>query len=239
MNIDKYKLLLEILKYFKAQSKPILRANVLGLVDEPGEFERFYDRIYKSEEKGKLDLGLLDLQKKGFICPAYKDIVSRGEDLQITEKGKKALELKALDTLDELLLGINSPSDLITMRYGAYDAILNKERDWPRQAAASLTELIDHTLRSIAPLDKIKEKDWYVPDPTSKNGITRAHKIRFYIEEKKGDRSESTEQIIKKSLDLIEATRSKIEGIKHSSVPEHEIEKLISLVEDVLLFLLS
>ena len=42
------------------------------------------------------------------------------------------LEKKILDELDKLLLGLNSDSDLIKMRYGDYDAILDKRTDWQR-----------------------------------------------------------------------------------------------------------
>lgn len=239
MKVDKYKLSLEILDYFIKQTRPILRANIIGLEYQEGNFGLHYQRTLSNEERSMLDLVLKDLQERRFIQPVYRDIISRGEDLQITDKGKNALEKKVLDELDELLLGLNSDSDLIKMRYGAYDAILDKRTDWQRQAASSLVELLDHTLRTIAPNDKITSKDWYSPDKSSKSGVTRKQRIRFFLEEKGGSREKSSEDITNKAWGLIESCRSKLEGIKHTSDDKDEVERLIKLAEDALSYLLK
>lgn len=239
MKIDKYKLSIEILDYFGKQSRPILRSNVIGLDYQEGSFGLFHKRSLSNEERSALDLTLSDLQKRGMIQPAYRELINRGEDLQITEKGIRAFEKKVLDNLDEILFGIDPQSKLINMRYGAYDAVLNRQADWQRQAATSLVELIDHTLRTISPDDGIRAKTWFVADPSSKTGITRKHRVRYYLEVCNGNRSESTEQIVNKSWELIEASRAKLENIKHTSDDKEEIEQLISLVEDTLIYMLK
>lgn len=239
MKVDKYKLSLEILEYFNKQDRPILRANVIGLEYQEGNFGRHHNRNLSNQERSMLDLVLRELQEKRLIQPVYRDIISRGEDLEITDKGRRALEKRVLDELDELLLALQSDADLIAMRYGAYDAVLHKQTDWQRQAASSLVELIDHTLRTISPDDQIQSKKWYAPQKDSKTGIIRRHRIRYFLEEKNGTRSKATEEVVDKAWGLIESCRGKLEGIKHTSDNQNEVEQLIKLVEDALIYLLK
>lgn len=241
MKVDKYKLSLEILEYFSKQDKDkyILRSNIIGLEYQEGNFGRHFNRTLSNEERSMLDLTLKELQEKRLIQPVYKDIMSRGEDLLITDKGRRALEKRVLDELDELLLGLKSDSDLISMRYGAYDAILDRQTDWQRQAAASLVELIDHTLRTAAPNDEVTAQSWYAADTSSKTGITRKHRVRYFLEQKNPSRSKSDEEIVDKAWQLIESCRGKLEGIKHTSQDKEEVEQLIKLVEDALIYLLK
>jgi hypothetical protein len=241
MKVDKYKLSLEILEYFSKQPKNryVLRANVIGLDYQEGNFGGHFNRILSIEERSMLDLTLRELQEKRLIQPVYKDIISRGEDLQITEKGLRALEKRVLDELDELLLSLNSDSDLIKMRYGAYDAVLDRQTDWQRQSAVSIVELLDHTLRTIAPNDKVSSQSWYTADKSSKTGITRKHRVRLYLEQKTQSRSKVDEEIVEKAWQLIESCRGKLEGIKHSSETQNKVEQLIKLAEDALIYLLK
>jgi hypothetical protein len=109
MKIDKYKLSLEVLEYFNKQEEGryVLRSNVIGLDYQEGYFGLYFKRTLSNDERSMLDLTLRDLQEKRLIQPVYKDIMSRGEDLQITDKGRRAFEKKVLDDLDELLLNLN------------------------------------------------------------------------------------------------------------------------------------
>lgn len=241
MKVDKYKLSLEILEYFSKQPRDryVLRANVIGLDYQEGNFGGYFKRTLSNEERSMLDLTLRELQERRLIQPVYKDIMSRGEDLQITNQGLRALEKKVLDELDELLLSLNSDSDLIKMRYGAYDAVLDRQTDWQRQSAASLVELVDHTLRTIAPNDVVITQTWYIADKTSKTGITRKHRVKYFLEQKAQPRSKVDEEIAEKAWQLIESCRGKLEGIKHSSESQDQVERLIKLVEDALVYLLK
>lgn len=54
--------------------------------------------------------------------------------------------------------------------------------DSARQPALSTRELIDQMLHKYAPEKEIKNATWFVPDPTSKNGITRIHRIKLIAE---------------------------------------------------------
>ena len=241
MKVDKYKLSLQVLEYLSVQKGAyVLRQNIIS---EPssgiGNLERHFNITLSPEKKSLLDLVLRELQQRGLIIPVFKDIMNSGNDLIITDKGRRALKKRVLDELDELLLALHSDSDLIVMRYGAYDAILDRQNDWQRQAASSLVELIDHTLRTIAPNDKVTSQDWYSPEKNSKSGIIRKHRIRYFLEGKNGTRTKTTEEVVNKAWELIESCRSKLEGIKHVTDDQNEVEQLIKLVEDALMFLLK
>jgi len=240
MKVDKYKLSLQLLDYLSKQKKYVLRQNIIS---EPasglGYFERHFDITLSRKEKNILALALVDLQEKGLIEAVFRDVFNSGNDLVITDKGRRALEKRVLDELDELLLSLQSDSDLISMRYGAYDAILDGQTDWQRQAASSLVELIDHTLRTIAPNDKVTSQAWFTAEKQSKSRITRKHRIRFFLEKKTGSRTKATEKVVNKAWELIESCRSKLEGIKHATDDQNEVEQLINLVEDALMFLLK
>ncbi|MEZ8187553.1 hypothetical protein ACED29_17230 [Shewanella sp. 5S214] len=48
--------------------------------------------------------------------------------------------------------------------------------------AYALRELTRHLLHRLAPSDELQSCTWFKPDPTSKTGITRSHRIKFAIQ---------------------------------------------------------
>jgi hypothetical protein len=50
-------------------------------------------------------------------------------------------------------------------------------------AAHGLRELLREVLAHFAPDDKIKVAKWFVPNPTSRSGVTRAHRTKFAVYE--------------------------------------------------------
>ena len=48
--------------------------------------------------------------------------------------------------------------------------------------AYALRELLRHVFHRLGPDDSIRQCGWYVPDPTSKSGITRAHRAKYMIQ---------------------------------------------------------
>lgn len=190
MLVEKYKLYLQILELLNQQkpNKYVLRDNLIGYSQTKGIFEGHFNLSYDDEQKAELDNALRKLQELGHIRPAYREILNRGKDLVITDKGRKALVTRVFDDLDELLSSV-SP-DLVIKRYGAYDAVLHRQTDWQSQAANSLIELLDRTLRLIAPDTDVKNSTWF-----SEKEVKREHRVRYFIETKTKTRSKSTEKI--------------------------------------------
>lgn len=58
MSVDKYKISLDLLKYFNSQDRPVLRANVIGLEYQEGNFGLFYNKTLTQEERSTLDIVL-------------------------------------------------------------------------------------------------------------------------------------------------------------------------------------
>ena len=195
--------------------------------------EGFLNKDFSVEDKSQLDIVLRELQEKGLIQPAFREIISRGDDLIISDKGRMALQKKSLDKLDEILLSIDSSGSLVEKRYGAYDAALSKHMDWQRHVASSLVELIDQTLQTVAPNVSIKTND------KTKQGSVRKAKIRVYLLQKFNRRSESIEKVMEKAFDLIESCRVRLEAIKHDRTINsyNEAEDLIKLTEDSLYYM--
>lgn len=48
--------------------------------------------------------------------------------------------------------------------------------------SATFRELVRHVLTELAPDEEIKACPWYVPEPTSKTGITRSHAITYAVQ---------------------------------------------------------
>src|SRR5579859_1015720 len=204
MKLSKYQMMKDLLNYFGKQDRPILRPNVFGLAEQKGNLESFLNREFTVEERALADLALRDLQTQGLIQPVYRDSMSYGADLVISDMGKSALKTGCLDHLDELLLALGSSYDLISMRYGAHEAALSKRTDWERQASASLVELITKTLHTIAPDQDIKMQEGFKPEKNLTNGITREMRVRFFLNKKHGPQfSKSTEKIVRKSYELL------------------------------------
>jgi len=234
--IKKYELSLAVLEYLSKidKNRYTLKSNLIGFAEQRGKIEDFLKKDFSVEEKSLLDVVLRELQEEGLIQPTFKDILNRGTDLIISDKGRKALQNKTLDALDEMLISIAPSRNLIEKRYGAYDASSSKHRDWQRHVAVSLVELIDQTLRTLTPdIDENKID-------RSKKGSIRKERITRFILKRNSKKSKSTEKVVEKAFELTESLRERLEKVKHSqSDTENEVEHLIKLTEDALYFLLN
>lgn len=47
--------------------------------------------------------------------------------------------------------------------------------------STAFRELVRHVFDNLAPDEEIKKCDWYKPEPTSRTGVTRAHRVGFVI----------------------------------------------------------
>lgn len=226
-----------ILELYKKDGKQNIY-NVLGGKTKgqqsPLEFKL---KLFFTDRERRLAGGAFnDLKNRGLIAPTYSDLMSPGDWCIITDDGTQALKSNALDDLDDMLLKIGAKEDLIAMRDGAHEAVISQRTDWHRHAATSCSELITKVLHTIAPDDEISKQSWFKPDSTNKNKINRKHRIEYYLRKKK-DISKDSIKVIEKASELIDACYKKLQSIKHTD--KKEVEGLIKLTEDALLFLLS
>jgi len=239
MRYTKYKMEIELLKVFSTdKNKHKNRYNVLGrgLPRSPGALEYQMQTTFTKSERALAGQAMNELENRGLMAPTYKDTTSPGDWLAITEIGEEALKTGALDELDKLLLEIKSDNDLLSMRYGAYEAMISKHTDWPRHIASSCRELITKVLHTIAPNEEIIKDPSFIPDKSSKNKITRKERIRYYLR-KNSNRSKRKIEVIDKACGLTEACYKKLSAVTHTDIKK--VECLVKLTEDALFFLLN
>jgi len=72
-------------------SKHLNRTNVLGRPYQPGDLERHLNRTFTIEERARADRLMRQLESEGLLVPTHRDLISPGDWLIITAKGRKAL----------------------------------------------------------------------------------------------------------------------------------------------------
>ena len=239
MRYTKNKLEIELLKIFSAEKdRQKNRYNILGrgLPGSPGSLEYQMQTTFTDEERALAGESLKELQDRRLIAPTYKDLSSPGDWLKITPFGEQALKTGALDELDNLLLGLESEYDLVSMHYGAYEVMVSQHTDWQRHAASSCKELITKVLHAIAPDEEVIKDQKFLPDKSSKNSITRKERIRFYLR-KNPNISKRNAEVVERACNLLEACHDKLNAVSHTDIKE--VEYLVRLTEDALFFLLN
>lgn len=214
------------------------RFNVLGKPGHLGgtlEYELKIELTH--EERAIAGEVFLELQTRGLLIPTYADLMSPGDWLVITDKGKQSLKSGALDDLDRYLTSLNSTFDLLGMRRGVYESMVSQNADWQRHAATSARELITKVLHTIAPDDLVRQDSVFQPNATSPRDITRKDRIKYYLRTKQGSISNRDVLIIEKASDLVEECYAKLATITHTD--KKEVENLIKLTEDTLMYLLD
>jgi hypothetical protein len=238
MRYTKQELAFAILRvYHNAEPRGEHKYTALGgKGDYPGTIEHLLNTTFTDDERAAAGRTFNDLEARGYIMPTYKDIIEPGNWLRITPLGEQALQSGALDELDDLLLALQSTDDLLQLRYGAYEAVAAQNTDWQRHASTSCRELITKVLHTVAPDADVKADPQFVPDKNSTSGITRRHRIKYYLRQRSATVSKSDLAVIENAGDLIEACYAKLSAVTHTSV--QEAENLIKLTENALLFLL-
>jgi hypothetical protein len=167
------------------------------------------------------------LRKDLLIVGKYKDTMDHGNWVTITDKGRQALELNALDDLDLALQKI-SPY-LLEVRSGVIAAIASDRPDSLRQAADSARELLDQTLKIGAPDKEVKVMDNFIRDKSSKTGITRKHRARLLM-------SKNRKLVSKSDLTLLDYVARNLSKLSHSrnQLRYQEVADAYNLVEIVL-----
>ncbi|MCR9586559.1 Uncharacterised protein [Vibrio owensii] len=100
--------------------------------------------------------------------------------------------------------------------------------------AYAMRELLRHVLHRLAPKEALEACNWFKPDDTSRNGITRKHRIKYAIQGGLSDYmmksklsidyvDEVIQELVKQINDM-----SKFTHIEHDTfdIPEDEVERL-------------
>lgn len=132
---------------------------------------------------------------------------------------------------------------------GAREALASHNPDRVGQASTSMRELLDQVLHHFArePVNnkndgRVMKAPWWTPHPTSTNGVTRAHRVRFVIQGYARKVDPETETHIQ-DLSKQSAALDSIQGLKHrhgsaDAGAEFLARKLLGNLEAFLLTLL-
>lgn len=212
-----YRLKMAILKALSgAGGTGLNKINLLGRPFERGRgtLEHNLDVTFLPEERALADRAFEELKTDGLIRPTYRDHVSPQDWVEITEAGREALSRGTLDELDRALREI-SPR-LVEIRAGAWAAIRSAQPDAVRQAAHSGRELIDQTLKEGVPDDEVRADPTFVPDASSKSGITRRRRLRVLMRKYRGEVPELDLTIAEKAINLMLALDNRLISAAHS-----------------------
>lgn len=195
---------------------------IIGKSFHSGELERHFGIGVNKDLRFIADQAFEELKNDGMIKPTYNDISDPESWFEITEKGVNALERKILDDLDDVLMNIDP--HLVEIRDGAWSAVTSNTPDALRQAAHSGRELIEQTLRIAAPNEEIENQDWYTPDSSSRNGITRRHRLKLIMIKYRQQESKTDLKIAEKACELILEIDRKLQSMSHDSTSPNRMD---------------
>ncbi len=188
--------------------------NLIGKGYHPGRLESLLNARFDPQQRHMAVVAFDELRAAGFIRPTYSDLVDPEAWVEITDSGRRALERRALDSLDIALARI--ASNLVELRERAWAAAATPRPDSLRQAAHSARELVDQALKSGAPDDAVRGMSGFTPDGSSRSGITRRHRLRYLMISNRGGASDSDLKIAEQACDLALATDEKLKALAHS-----------------------
>jgi hypothetical protein len=190
------------------------RSSLVGRPDLPGLVEHHLRTKFEPAQRQQTDLAFIDLLREGLIQSTFDDLLEPTNWVVLADAGRQALERRALDPLDEALGRISA--GLVEMRAGAWSAVASGRPDSLRQAAHSARELIDQTLKEGAPDDAVRLAPGFVPDKTSKNGVTRRHRLRYLMIKHAGDASETALREVEAACELVLAANASLLSAAHA-----------------------
>ena len=187
------------------------KINLIGSPYQRGALEISLDEAFTHEARELADRAFESLRAKSFIRPTYADLVNPELWVEITTSGQDALDRRVLDELDGALAKISA--HLVELRAGAWEAASSNRSDSLRQSAHSGRELIDQVLKEGAPDQVITSAPGYIPDSTSKTGVTRRHRLKHLMRNTEDGASESSLKIAEKACDLVLAVDDRLKAI--------------------------
>jgi hypothetical protein len=217
-----------ILKLLAMSGQSLNRINLLGRSPGRGEIETYLKVGFDDTTRHLANRSFQELIRANLIVPTYSDLTVPDDWVRITPAGARALESGVLDELDAVLATIGP--HLIEVRSGAWAALETGLPDSLRQAAHSGRELIDQTLKIAASDSEIALQPGFVPDATSRNGVTRAMRLKLIMKKFKKSVSESDVKIAEAACDLVLAIQTKLAASAHSRAEPQadEVRMLLS-----------
>jgi predicted pPIWI-associating nuclease len=202
--------------------------NLIGRADSPGGRRQLESRLGISFDDGLRSLASQSfdqLRAAGLIRSTYSLNPDPENWVRITDAGLEALRTGVLDELDAVLLKINP--HLLEVRRGAWSALASGQPDSLRQAAHSARELLEQVLKEGAPDGEVKEKAWFQPDKTSKNGVTPRMRLRVVMEKHRESVSNADLRIAEAACELVFVVDTTLQGLSHSrSEPQPDQVKI-------------
>ena len=119
------------------------------------------------------------------------------------------------------------------------ESIKNKEAGWIGNSVYHSVEMIDRFLRRNAPNNQIKNQDWYVPNKDSKSGVTRKHRVEFFLRQRINQTNEKIIKDIDYWGDQISSSIRKLEKIKHTTIGKDDEKIVIDKIDYSRLVLLN
>jgi len=208
------------------------KVNLIGRPYQRGSVENLLGRELSAEERGQFGRAFEELKRADLIRPDYGDLSDPENWVDITELGRRALAGQVIDEVDEMLQRIDG--HLLEIREGAWARLESETADSLRQAADAMRELIDQTLHFCVDDVNVVRASWFKPDPSSKNGVTRAHRARLLMELRTGQYCEA-------SCDLLAAATRRLGKFKHShaALDHRDVENAVRSAELSLAAVLS
>jgi len=205
---------------------------ILGRPHQQGGLEYKLQLEFTDEERASAGKAFDELREAGLIRPTYRDLIQPEDWVEITESGRQALELGALDDLDKKL----GEPDLIEIRHGMWAALNSGQLDSQRQAAHSARELITKVLHKLAPSDEVKSSPDFKPDSRAESGITRKQRLTHILRKKQAVSSKEDIAILEGMCEVVEKLHTKLAGKAHAKPSEvgNDLKDLFQTVETVL-----
>lgn len=122
-------------------------------------------------------------------------------------------------------------SEFVAKLENSENSINNKEGGWIDNSVNSTVELIDRFIRSIAPNNQIKTQDWFIPNEKSKNGITRNHRVEFFLRQKYSTPDENVKRDIEYLGIELNHSIKKLQKLKHKGTSNNNEEDIIGTID--------
>jgi Predicted pPIWI-associating nuclease len=205
-----------------AKAKNAHKINLIGRPYQAGDLERLLDCEFDGGERARAGQAFDQLRADGLLWPTYSDLADPENWVEITPQGREALSIRACealsiracDPLDRALAEI--APHLVEIRAGARAAASSRRPDALRQAAHSGRELIDQVLKEGAPDERVCACAWFQPNPNDRgSGITRKHRLKFLMETKRVNLSETDLNVAMKADELVLAVDKKLQALAH------------------------